>query len=376
MSYQIIQDTFILFLLGGVGWLIFETIRFPASAFLGTIFVIGALRIGGIDLPAAPGYLSSVVQLILGIYVGSKIKKDTIRQLKTMITPAAMIIAWATAIVFLLGKILTSTTGLDLYTAMLSSSMGGLPEMSILAMSTNAKIEIIIIVHLFRVVLTLIAFPILLTYFVPRSAASDAKVTDEGKKISGFFGQKISFNHAVGCLQTLKQKETVGNLWWVLVTLVVAASGGFILTYLGVPAGVMVGAMLFAAIASLLGAKIKAPGQGIFSFLMIGAGITVSDSITPETLTALSSGNLLLIVLISTVVIFLSSLVVAFFISKVTRWDYATSFLAAAPAGFTVMTMLAVKYDRDPFRVSILHLCRLISLKMVLPLFFMFSDKV
>jgi hypothetical protein len=298
-----------------------------------------------------------------------------------MIIPAGMIITWAIAVVFLLGNVLSDTTGLDIYTAMLSSSMGGLPEMTILAVSTNAKIEIIIIVQLCRVLLTLIAFPIILTYLVHGSAekadGSEGNSKDGPVKTSFFNkikcrNQNISFQF----LRQIDSKETVLSLWGVLLTLAVAACGGFFLSSLGLPAGVMVGAMLFTAVVSLLGASIKSPSDSIFSFLLIGVGIAIANNITPDTVATLTSGNLLQVILISTFAIFFSSLAVAFCISKVTGWDYATSFLAAAPAGFTVMTMLAVKYDKDPFRVSMLHLCRLVALKIILPLFFMFADKV
>jgi uncharacterized membrane protein AbrB (regulator of aidB expression) len=46
--------------------------------------------------------------------------------------------------------------------------------------------------------------------------------------------------------------------------------------------------------------------------------------------------------------------------------------LAAAPAGFSVMTALAVDYDKDPFRVSMTHLCRLLAVKTIVPFVFMF----
>jgi membrane AbrB-like protein len=231
------------------------------------------------------------------------------------------------------------------------------------------------------VVLTLIAFPVLLTCWVPGCDEKGDNIEDNSKDGPG---KNSVINKIIGLspgswYQSLGQrgrKETVIFLWWVLLTLAVASGGGLFLSTLGVPAGIMVGAMLFTAIASLLGASMKAPTSSIFNLLLIGVGITISNSITSETLTVLGSGNLLLIILISTLVIFLSSLIVAYFISKVSGWDYATSFLAAAPAGFTVMTMLAVKYDKDPFRVSILHLCRLISLKVAIPLYFMFADKV
>ena len=143
------------------------------------------------------------------------------------------------------------------------------------------------------------------------------------------------------------------------------------MTALSVPSGMMVGAMLFTAMISLMGAKVVAPTVNVFKFLLVGVGISLSDKITPDTLVTLQSGNLLLMVLVSNFLIFLTSFMVSYVIHRITDYDYATSFMAAAPSGFTVMSILAAKYDKKPFEVSILHLCRLVLLRLLIPLVFM-----
>ncbi|MBS4020991.1 MAG: AbrB family transcriptional regulator [Dethiobacter sp.] len=386
MFLQLLQDTIILFSVGVCGWFVFRLLRLPIASFLGPIFFIGAFKIAQLSIPPVPGYLSPLVQVFLGVFVGSKITRDTVGQLKKMIIPTLTIIIWAVSVVFLLGRLLASVTDLDLYTAMLSSSMGGLPEMTIIAMATNARVEVIVIVQLFRVVLTVTAFPLLLRFLVPESAAA-ARGEDKtgGGNKPGLsmlaFGAAVSKYKQKNSefflrLRQINKKEAALNLWRGMFTLIIGACGGMFFNYIGVPAGVMIGSMFFIAIASLTGIRLKAPSTNIFGLLMVGAGIMISDNITADTLDTLLSANLLFVVMISTVLIFLSSLVVAYFISKVSGWDYATSFLAAAPAGFTVMTLLAVKYDRDPFRVSILHLCRLVALKSVIPLYFMIISRL
>jgi len=62
---------------------------------------------------------------------------------------------------------------------------------------------------------------------------------------------------------------------------------------------------------------------------------------------------------------------VAWIIHRLTGWDLPTSLLAAAPGGFTVMTALAIKHDLDPVKISMLHLCRLFTIKMFIPFIFM-----
>jgi uncharacterized membrane protein AbrB (regulator of aidB expression) len=50
--------------------------------------------------------------------------------------------------------------------------------------------------------------------------------------------------------------------------------------------------------------------------------------------------------------------------------DKLTCFLSAAPGGFTVIATLAIDYEKDPFAISILHLCRLIVIKTLVPIVF------
>ena len=134
----------------------------------------------------------------------------------------------------------------------------------------------------------------------------------------------------------------------------------------------MIGAMFFIAIFSFLKViPIVSPSVTVFGFMQIGLGLVVSENINLETINVIMTGYIIMPIIISTILIFFSSLIVTFMIHYISGWDFPTCFLAAAPSGFTVMTILAVKYDKDPFRISMLHLCRLVAIKSVLPFFFM-----
>jgi len=173
-------------------------------------------------------------------------------------------------------------------------------------------------------------------------------------------------------LNYFQDKNSFKSLKQVLFTLVIALAGGSLFWYLGIPAGAMVGAMFFVAGASLLGVSIKTPPPFVFVLIHIGIGIQVSSSISSKTVEALMSGKLFLPILIVTLIIFLSSFFIAYLISKWVKWDFSTCFLAAAPAGFTVMTALAVDFNKNPLNVSMLHLCRLLAVKTIIPFVFMY----
>lgn len=384
----------------------FKLLRLPVPSLLGTIAVIGTLRGLGVELPLPPPFLSLLLQVMIGIIVGSRITQEVAASLKDMLKPALVIVTWALSIVFLLGIFLANVTYLDIFTAVLSSSMGGLPEITMIALATNADVAVIIIIQTVRMLATIVVFPFILKSWMAR----------EGEKIEGGvegvasveapnvlarnnYGKKRDrtalFPGYYFVVEVVRKAESWAAEKWVeikqrsvsylrqrkaffpfiksfIFTLILALAGGISLHYIGIPAGAMVGATLLVAFFSLKGFPVITLPPLVFELMLIGVGIIVSANITPNTVEVLISGKILPPLLLSTLIIFLSSFLVSYIISKVADWDYPTSFLAAAPGGFTVMTALAVTYEKNPFRVSMLHLSRLISLKTVIPLFFWF----
>ena len=384
---EVLKETLILFSLGCLGWFVFARLSAPTPALFGTLVVVGGLRVLGVGVPYSPELLSPLVQIFLGFYVGSRVNRGTVRDLKSMVFPAAVIVAWALAIVFLLGFFLSRVTYLDVETAVLSSSMGGLPEMTVIALATSADVAVVIVMQTLRMVATFIVFPLIINAWMKKERKADqGPLRDEpvplqqdrpgNRKSSRQFESFRGIGNNRLSIRERLDRFTAGlTLRLVLVNLVallIAAAGGFLFLSLGVPAGGMVGAMFFVSLYSLLfNFQVKTPSAILFGFMLIGVGLMVSDNLTSETVRIVADGAILYPLLLSTVLIFISSFAVSYLIHKVVGWDFPTCFLAAAPGGFTIMTTLAIKYDKNPFRVSMLHLCRLLALKSVVPFVFM-----
>lgn len=372
-----IMDLLILILLGLLGWALFAPLRIPAPALLGTIAVVGTLRILGYPLPMAPEFLSPAVQVFLGLFVGSKVTPGTTRQLRAMLPPAFMVVLWALGLVFGLGYFLSRITYLDPVTAILSSSVGGLPEMTVIALDTDADLPAVISIILVRMLATVFTFPLIIKILKKEDEAHNDDPflnKNEEKKV------EVKEDHAGGSdvchklhkIFNIKIRSLINSARWVVISLAIAAAGGVLFINLGVPAGGMVGSMFFVATASLLGVPIVTPTIRVLGFMLLGVGLMVADNFTPETAETFLTGEIILPMTISIVLVFISSICVANLIHKVAGWDLTTSLLAAAPGGFTIMTTLAIKYNKDPLRVSILHLCRLLAIKSVVPFVFMF----
>lgn len=351
---MILRDLVILVGLGLLGWAIFAFLRLPVPPLLGAIVVIGSLRVAGVSLPEAPGFISLLAQVVLGVYIGAKINKQVLAQMKEIVIPGLIIVAWSLGVAFGLGVLLHYVTYLDLYTAILASSMGGMPEMTVIALATHAQVEVVILMQLFRMIITVIIFPFILKQVVNKG--DEIAETEAGSGIDNKTEKKLDF-------------KLIG--YWVA-TFALALAGSLIFETIGVPAGAMVGAMLVVALASARDLPMQKPSAKTFKFMLLGIGVVAANNINQETIQHLMTAEIFQVAIISAVVLFISSIFVSYLIYRITAWDYTTCFLAAAPAGFTVMTMLAVEYNRDPMRVSLLHLSRLIALKAFIPIIFMF----
>ncbi len=396
MNLEISLEILLLFSLGLCGWVLFRMFRVPMAPFLGTVAVIGLLRCVQVDLPTAPDNFTIFIQLVLGLYTGSRVTRETVWHLKGMVIPAMIVVVWSLSVAFGLGAVLAIFTNLDLYTAILSSSMSGLPEMTMIALDLKLDVSVVIVMHLFRIVLTTTSFPVILSLWL-RSGDSKKRTRKETTLFQQNHPQKTQDGYAqqkipIGLFSQLNQmkelwrrcclylrdlfcsfkriKVDASSVRGILLTFIIAFVGGIIFMFLKVPAGAMVGSTLAIASTSILGFRIKTPPPFLFNFVIIGAGIIVSNNISSQAVDTIISGELLLPIIISAVFIYSCSLLIALLISRIAKWDFPTSLLAAAPGGITLMPALAIAYGKDPLRVSVLHLCRLITLKAVLPIVF------
>ena len=193
---SLLGNTAILFLLGSIGWALFWFLHSPVPGLLGSLFLLGTLRAWGVDLPPPPAVLSVLVSSMLGMTVGARITRENVKELRKMFLPALVIISWALLIVFVFGYFLARTTDLDIPTAILSSCMGGVAEMTLIALDTDANVPVVVIMQTLRVFVTIMTFPLVLSYMVHKKegemAPSVLAVTaaGKGKEDRSFFRKK------------------------------------------------------------------------------------------------------------------------------------------------------------------------------------------
>ncbi len=147
MQYLPVIKTLGLAIAGGfVGY----KLKIPAGAMIGSMLAVAAGALLKFDLGALPSYSKPVVQVVLGAILGLGLRNTSLEQLKSLLVPAAVIITILMTAGFATAFILNRFFGLDLMTAIFSSTPGGMSELSMVAADIGANSPIVALLQLIR----------------------------------------------------------------------------------------------------------------------------------------------------------------------------------------------------------------------------------
>lgn len=147
-------------------------------------------------------------------------------------------------------------------------------------------------------------------------------------------------------------------------TLLIGTLGGILGIKLKIPAGAMIGSMVFVAIFNIFTSKGYVPSDlKIVGQIIIGA--IVGLNFTMESVIGLK--KLVVPAIILVIGLTTLSLILGFIVHKVTGLDLITSLFSCAPGGLADMTIMAESFGGQTHIVALLHLIRLTTVLTVLP---------
>ena len=148
-------------LVGSIGGFIGYKLRIPAGAMLGSMLAVGIYSTLGFQV-YMPYQVRLGVQIGVGCLLGLSLNRETLKQLKTLILPALIITVSLLICSLVTGFILYKLCKLDIYTAFLSSSAGGMMEITMLAVTMGADGPKVAVLHLVRMITVVSIIPLLL----------------------------------------------------------------------------------------------------------------------------------------------------------------------------------------------------------------------
>ncbi|NLZ51725.1 MAG: AbrB family transcriptional regulator [Thermoanaerobacteraceae bacterium] len=162
-------------------------------------------------------------------------------------------------------------------------------------------------------------------------------------------------------------------MYKVVFTIVLALIGGFIGHNLKLPAGAMVGAMIFVGVANIFGAKPQMPETfNVLAQIIIGGFLGLS--ITKEVLTSLKDYVVPSLLVVTLLAVF--GVVTGFIVNKLTGMDLYTSIFGSVPGGMQEMIILSQSYDVNHPAVITVQTVRRVLIVVIYPLLVVFVSKL
>lgn len=152
------QKIVLTLIMGLIGGYVGIKLKIPAGAMIGSMIFVG-----GYNVFTSNGYMPTnfklVAQIVIGCTVGLNFTMDSVLGLKKIIIPSIILVIGLTTLSIVLGYIIHKVTGIDLATALFSSSPGGLTDMTIMSESFGAQTHIVALLHLIRLTTVLTILP-------------------------------------------------------------------------------------------------------------------------------------------------------------------------------------------------------------------------
>ena len=337
----------LLFLMGYLGYLLFRLLHIPAAPLLASMVSTAFLQFLGWPTGFTDGALAFLCSVILGINMGKQIQADILARVATAARPIAVHVCGMLLVSLSCGFFLYLFANhygkdLSLVNALVSTSTGGLSEMTVLGMSLNADIVLLVFFQLFRQVtfLSLLAYmPAITGRFVPMQSRSLS--SPKMRALPAFERREYIF---LVCSATI---------------------GGYLGMRIGMPAGALFGAMLFSGILAVILKKHYLCPTQVRVVAQIGLGLILGKRFDGGLLPIVS--ELLLPAVLVTAVMLIGCLLLALLLFKTTGYDLNTCLVCSAPAGMSQMASIAEESGADMLTAPLFHAARVIAVVTLYP---------
>jgi uncharacterized protein len=334
---------------GAAGAFLGHRLPIPAGALIGTLVAVSAVSIGvdllGLPQLPVPSPFRWILQIVLGMVVGLRMDRESLRAGARALLPASLLAAILVSSTVVVALIAAPLTSADIVTTLFAAAPGGLTEMTLMSLNFGADSAAVAAVQLVRVLLALVVIDILLKRLGPQGGSESQEQDDAptGKNKNDYKEDLKSFGVAVP--------------WGVL--------GGIVGIVSTLPAGGIVGALAGSAAFRLLTGRsvpIKNFRLGVQVLAGGAIGLEVSSDFLGEFVKLAGAGALIIFVQM------LLWLALSWMLVRVFSYDLLTSTLASSPGGISGVVPAADDVGADVVLVTFVHLVRLSTIVVVVPI--------
>jgi uncharacterized protein len=318
---------------GGAG---FAALGLPAAWLTGAMLATAAGALAGLPVGLPPG-LRDLAFLLLGVSMGSTVTPETLDMMRAWPGSIALLVVSVVTTLAVSSFYLERVSGWDRVTARFASIPGALSSVLVLAALSPADLPRVVLAQTIRIFTLVALTPPLLVVFAGEGAETLAAAAGPAA-------------------------PAIATAGGVLALLFAGAVAGAALERLGVPAGVLVGAMLASALLHVTGLVHGRPPPLLVivaTGVLIGARFrgTSLDTVRRTVPGAVSSVLLALAV----------SAAIAAVGARLLGLPFGQLWIAYAPGGVEAMAAMALALGLDPAFVGAHHILRILGLTAAVP---------
>ena len=324
--------------IGVAGSVLLYRLGLPAGAMVGAIVFVGAFQI-----LTGQGWFPKVVktgvQALVGGFIGQRIGREDVRELRTVLRPALLLFGGIVLMIVGTGLFICRVAPVDTATAILSSMPGGMTDVALMAPDVGADPAQSTALQLVRYLIAILILPQVNVQLCRRYAPESIGCPPE-KRVSA---------------------RTRRNL---CVTLTIAAVSGVLGKLSHFPAGAMVFPMFAVAAFNVrtgnawLPKRLKLTAQCLAG-INIGVTITLAELMTFRELLLPAAAVAVNCVMVN--------YLLGFLIHKTCGLDLPTSLFASVPAGMSDMALVSLEQGGDAPKVAVLQLVRYLCVMAFMP---------
>ncbi len=315
-----------------VGAFVGTKLRIPAGTLLGSMIAVAVYNIM-FGLAYMPGGVKFYTQIATGAFIGAKLKRKDILDLREIIKPAILLTLVMLCFTISTGLLIKRISTLTIATSLFAMAPAGVVDMTLASMDFDAEPSIVALIQAVRIAFTVCFVPFMAKCLAGKGEFKTAKIEKCAKKKEGSYD----------------------NLF---LTLMIALLCGGIGKKLGVPSGAISFSMFGCAALNIVTDRGYMPLK-LRKFVQVFAGALIGCTVGPDELTKIL--ELYPVIILAIVSFLLLDIVAAVVISRWTNMDMLTALFSSAPGGVSDMALIAEEMGADSLKVAGMHSIRLIG---------------
>lgn len=343
-----IQSLVLYFALAAVGGMIVQRCKVPGGMMVGAALFCG---VGNIlfDIGAIPSYIKLSAQILTGIYIGLNVDVQELKNLGKIVKPLMIVIVGLLLTNILTGLIIVRFSPMNLMSALLAASAGGVNNMPLIAGDLGGDPSIVAIFQCVRMIIGIGIFP---------SMIYSITVKTNGKPL-----KKDRADAPVQKEPTNKKQ----HIWDLIKAGILAVCGGIFGSWLNIPSSYL----LLPILTSIFYKGFHKEANASVNFRRIAqilSGIYIGSCFNAQNSSMMRSLGIPIAVMIALFIV--NFIVCGFILYKLHCFDLMESLLAASPAGASDMALITADLGIQNTYLNLLHVLRLLVVITVFPFVF------